>query len=130
MKQKTLKLLAVLLVICLAVTALAVFADSASCTLTKSQYYTKSGYAYGNYATGTLETKSDSAYSVVAKIYGDGAGFVSRTLLAAPGKSDSSEGDEVSGFSAWYIYLQPVVSGGSGLGGHAIGTVLTTLTAR
>ena len=41
-----------------------------------------------------------------------------------------TRGNPVSGFSAWYIYLQPVVSGGSGLGGHAVGTVLTTLTAR
>ena len=129
MKKKTLKLLAVLLVICLAVTALAVFADSASCTLTKSQYYAKSGYAIGNYATGTLETKSDSTYSVVAKIYGDGAGYVSRTLTVAPGHRDNTTGPAASGFSAWYIYLQPVGSS-TGLGGHAVGTVLTTLTAR
>ena len=130
MKKKTLKLLAVLLVICLAVTALAVFADSADCYLNKSQYYAKSSYAYGNYATGFLETYSDSAYSVMGKIYGDGAGFVSRTLLASPDNEDTSRGNPVSGFSAWYIYLQPVTSGGSGLGGHAHGRVDTTLTAR
>ena len=128
--KKTLKLLAVLLVICLAVTALAVFADSADCYLNKSQYYAKSGYAYGNYATGYLKTESDSTCSVVAKIYGDGAGYVSRTLVATPGNSESSKGHPVSGFSAWYIYLQPVTSGGSGLGGHAHGRVDTTLTAR
>ena len=128
--KKTLKLLAVLLVICLAVTALAVFADSADCYLNKSQYYAKSSYAYGNYATGFLETYSDSAYSVQGKIYGDGAGYVSRTLLASPDNEDTSRGNPVSGFSAWYIYLQPVTSGGSGLGGHAHGNVMTTLTAR
>ena len=62
--KKIVKMTAVLLVICLAVTALAVFAGSADCYLNKSQYYAKSGYAYGNYATGFLETYSDSAYSV------------------------------------------------------------------
>ena len=127
--KKTLKLLAVLLVICLAVTALAVFADSADCYLNKSQYYAKSGYAYGNYATGYLKTESDSTCSVVAKIYGDGAGYVSRTLTAAPNKTVNTSWPPASGFSAWYIYLQPVGSS-TGLGGHAHGRVDTTLTAR
>ena len=127
--KKTLKLLAVLLVICLAVTALAVFADSADCYLNKSQYYAKSGYAYGNYATGYLKTESDSTCSVVAKIYGDGAGYVSRTLTAGRNETVRTSPPAASGFSAWYIYLQPVGSS-TGLGGHAVGTVLTTLTAR
>ena len=130
MLKKMVKITAVLLVLCLVVAAIAVFADSASCTLTRYLYYVKSGYAYGNYATGYLETKPDSDHTVQAKIYGDGAGYVSRSLVAAPGKTANSEGNAVSGFSAWYIYLQPVTNGGSGLGGHAWGEVRTTLTAR
>ena len=105
MKKKTLKLLAVLLVICLAVTALAVFADSASCTLTKSQYYTKSGYAYGNYATGTLETKSDSAYSVVGMPFRLPSTSIGKNRMQMPTAKGRIRGKRSIG-SAWAIDCQ------------------------
>ena len=82
MLKKMVKITAVLLVLCLAVAAIAVFADSADCYLNKNQYYNKSGYAYGNYATGYLDNYSTSTCSVRANLYGDGghlAGYVGTT---------------------------------------------------
>ncbi len=127
MLKKMVKITAVLLVLCLAVAAIAVFADSADCYLNKNQYYNKSGYAYGNYATGFLETYLSSDLSVKANLYGEGA-YLTGSVSAAPGFEANIS--VRSGHSAWYIYLQPVTNGGSGLGGYAHGRVDTTLTAR
>ena len=126
MLKKMVKITAVLLVLCLAVAAIAVFADSADCYLNKNQYYNKSGYAYGNYATGYLDNYSTSTCSVRANLYGDG-GHLAGYVIAARGRTATIS--QVSGHSAWYIYLQP--SGSStGLGGEAHGRVDTTLTGR
>ena len=127
MKKKTLKLLAVLLVVCLAVTALAVFAGSADCYLKKSMYNVKSGYAYGSYASGYLNTYSTSSCTVKANLYGEG-GYLTGSTTASPGTVGVIGAQ--SGHSSWYIYLQPAVSGGSGLGGEAYGRVNTSNTAR
>ena len=116
--------------ICLAVTALAVFADSQSCVLRSTQYFSKSAWAYGNYARAHVYTDASSACPVRVKLFFDGEDGVDwfRSASAAQGQHAQTVLD--SGHTAWYCYLQPDVTGGSGLGGVASGRVDTTLTAR
>ena len=129
MLKKMVKITAVLLVLCL-VAAMAVFADSQSCVLRSTQYFSKSAWAYGNYARAHVYTDASSACPVRVKLFFDGEDGVDwfRSASAAQGQHAQTVLD--SGHTAWYCYLQPDVTGGSGLGGVASGRVDTTLTAR
>ena len=128
MTKKTLKLLAVLLVICLVV-AMAVFADSQSCVLRSTQYYSKSTWAYGNYARAHVYTDASSACPVMVKLFYDGPNGVDWDCSATASKGQHAQTTLDSGHTAWYCYLQPTQTS-SGLGGSASGRVDTTLTAR
>ncbi len=128
MLKKMVKITAVLLVLCL-VAAMAVFADSQSCILRPTQYFSKSTWAYGNYARAHVYTDDSSACPVMVKLFFDGEDGVDWNLAVTASRGQHAQTELDSGYTAWYCYLQPTQTS-SGLGGSASGRVDTTLTAR